>query len=311
MRFLVREVNVIGLIVACGGIGAFLDFLLGRAGQKKVRNVLERWWIQLAYIEARTFASAEASAAATILQRLFGKFFSKQRVHSIAFISTAIVLYWLAWRLVHYGNDSELHISFHWNSLVTLAVAILFFSVSISLNIWLANKLAKLIPAPTLGRIVLYIALLTLQITLFCFSYELQMAVVWTYIFPIKLAGPFSFSFWPPISDLVNTFLNLVNWIWPTALSTSLTAEIAGWGGLIANAITKFFHLSGVVRLLVLFIFVVSVLFRPFKQGVNLLIQRIVESEKPVLTMVFSGVAALASGIQALVREAMKLPVFS
>jgi hypothetical protein len=43
-------------IAAFGGVGAFLDFLLGRSGQERVRDFLLRWWVRFDDVNLNNFS---------------------------------------------------------------------------------------------------------------------------------------------------------------------------------------------------------------------------------------------------------------
>jgi hypothetical protein len=40
-------------IVAFGGLGAFIDFLIGRAGQEKTKDLLLKWWVRFDGVKLR------------------------------------------------------------------------------------------------------------------------------------------------------------------------------------------------------------------------------------------------------------------
>src|SRR5271168_4053160 len=42
-------------VVACGGVGALIDFWIGRTGQDRVREWLTEWWIRLSYVRWGNF----------------------------------------------------------------------------------------------------------------------------------------------------------------------------------------------------------------------------------------------------------------
>jgi hypothetical protein len=52
--------NALATIAACGGVGAFIDFYIGKRGQQRVRDWLETWWIRLSYVRWGNFGRQEA-----------------------------------------------------------------------------------------------------------------------------------------------------------------------------------------------------------------------------------------------------------
>jgi hypothetical protein len=81
------------LIAGLTGVGAFIDFLLGRAGQIYVKSVLETWWIRISDVQIHNFGKEEASCAVDIMDRLFGdKFFSSRRAKSVILALTSVIV---------------------------------------------------------------------------------------------------------------------------------------------------------------------------------------------------------------------------
>jgi hypothetical protein len=60
-------------IVTLGAAGAFIDFLMGRAGQDRARDLLTRWWVRFDDVHWDNFGRKEALFAISILDRLAGK----------------------------------------------------------------------------------------------------------------------------------------------------------------------------------------------------------------------------------------------
>jgi hypothetical protein len=60
-------------IIAIGGLGAFIDFYIGKAGQKRVTDWLETWWLRLSDVRWGNFGREEALFAVQVIDRLFGK----------------------------------------------------------------------------------------------------------------------------------------------------------------------------------------------------------------------------------------------
>jgi hypothetical protein len=72
--------SALATIAACGGAGAFIDFWIGKGGEKRVRDWLETWWLRFSYVNVRNFGREEALFAVTVLNRLFGGLGSRRRL---------------------------------------------------------------------------------------------------------------------------------------------------------------------------------------------------------------------------------------
>jgi hypothetical protein len=79
----VREVGVLTTMAACAGAGAFIDFYIGKEGQKRVKDWLETWWYRLSDIPVRALGREEALNALRAVDYLFGpKLVSWKRLRS-------------------------------------------------------------------------------------------------------------------------------------------------------------------------------------------------------------------------------------
>ena len=65
--------NFLWPIIVIGGLGAFIDFLIGRTGQDKARNLLFQWWVRFDDVHWKNFGREEAMFAAYLIERWFGK----------------------------------------------------------------------------------------------------------------------------------------------------------------------------------------------------------------------------------------------
>jgi len=54
-------------------IGAFIDFYIGKAGQRRVSDWLETWWLRLSYLRWGNFGREEARFAVQVIDRVFGR----------------------------------------------------------------------------------------------------------------------------------------------------------------------------------------------------------------------------------------------
>ena len=61
-------------IVAIGGVGAFIDFLIDRTGQEKAKDFLLKWWVRFDDVHWRNFGREEGLSAAQLISHWFGLF---------------------------------------------------------------------------------------------------------------------------------------------------------------------------------------------------------------------------------------------
>jgi hypothetical protein len=74
-------------IAGVAGLGAFIDFLIGRAGQKRVKGWLETWWIKFDDVHRNNFGREEALYAVHLIDYWFGdRFFCVRRLIAVGII---------------------------------------------------------------------------------------------------------------------------------------------------------------------------------------------------------------------------------
>src|SRR5215469_2317542 len=74
-------------IVAIGGLGAFIDFLIGKTGQARAKDFLLRWWVRFDDVRWRNFGREEGLYAGRLIERWFGhKIWCWQRVIAAAIL---------------------------------------------------------------------------------------------------------------------------------------------------------------------------------------------------------------------------------
>ena len=57
----------------CGAVGAFIDFYIGKPGQRRVRDRLEMWWLRLSDVRWGNFGRGEALFAVQVMDRIFSR----------------------------------------------------------------------------------------------------------------------------------------------------------------------------------------------------------------------------------------------
>jgi len=85
--------NILTTIAASGVIGGYIDFWLGKKGAKRVRELLEDWWLRLGYVRLGNFGREETLFAVNVMDFLFGRsLFSKRRLVSCGAVALACVV---------------------------------------------------------------------------------------------------------------------------------------------------------------------------------------------------------------------------
>jgi len=65
--------NIASAVIAIGGLGAFIDFLIGRARQAKAKDFLLRWWVRFDDVRWKNFGREEGLFAGRLIEQWFGK----------------------------------------------------------------------------------------------------------------------------------------------------------------------------------------------------------------------------------------------
>jgi hypothetical protein len=64
--------NFLWPIVVIGGLGAFIDFLIGRAGQERAKDFLLEWWVRFDNVRWKNFGRNEGLFAGRLMEKWFG-----------------------------------------------------------------------------------------------------------------------------------------------------------------------------------------------------------------------------------------------
>jgi hypothetical protein len=60
-------------IVLVGGLGAFIDFLIGRTGQERAKDFLTDWWVRFDDVRWNNFGREEGLFAANFMEKWLGR----------------------------------------------------------------------------------------------------------------------------------------------------------------------------------------------------------------------------------------------
>jgi hypothetical protein len=152
-------------VVACGGAGAFIDFVIGKKGQQKARSTLEVWWIRFDDVQANNFGRKEAEAASSLLKILFGNFFSIRRLIALMLLMAISFVWWLA--LI--GADPIAKWDYSSDYVLTCLFATLVCSLSISLTQWLCTLALKYLPQSYLIGFLVFVIAMAIQLIFIVF----------------------------------------------------------------------------------------------------------------------------------------------
>jgi len=60
--------DILWPIILVGGFGAFIDFLIGKAGQVKAKDFLLKWWVRFDDVRWRNFGREEGIFAGHLIE---------------------------------------------------------------------------------------------------------------------------------------------------------------------------------------------------------------------------------------------------
>jgi hypothetical protein len=79
--------NILWPIVLVGGLGASIDFLIGKTGQAKAKDFLLKWWVKFDDVHRNNFGREEALYAIQLIDYWFGdRFFCVRRLIAVGII---------------------------------------------------------------------------------------------------------------------------------------------------------------------------------------------------------------------------------
>jgi hypothetical protein len=270
--------GILWTIAGFAGVGAFTDFYIGKLGQQRVRNWLETWWLRFSYVDAHNFGREEAIFAISVLDRLFGrKVFSIRRL-----VIFGVFMGLEMWRRLTPDNIAFLH-------LVASAVAFYFPLWAL----WLQMLFMFAIVVIPILSYLLFVS--QISTTRWASSFVVRVLTR----FPSLNLVTFSFL-------LLFQYLITVCFLWLNSIYSKDGAP-SGWshalrldGLMVVGGYPAIFFFAG--RLSVTALFAGSYLAKPLHLAVSTLWLRVIESDKPVFTLLFGGAAAVAQGIEAIVK---------
>lgn len=323
--------NFFWIMAGFGGVGAFIDFLLGKPGQKKVRSLIETWWLQFNEVKWRSFGRAEAELVIGFLDRRFGRrLWSQQRWWTSLVLVVVATLVGVAAATVAQllGDDVPL-LSADVISSTPIWIATTALSISVT------RILSRAVALASVSRITTAAAFSALLVL------HLLIALMWAPVVTVlqstismHFMNPGRLSPWPTSvavggSDDVVVIgfhfrepqrafpiFRAVYLVFPTSISGAYQVAANRFkhhqyvGRRIGadpafQASSAFLDLGlNVTRLLFALLFILSFATRPLvHRPISLLTARVVESDKPIATLVLGGFATGAKLIQEIIKR--------
>ncbi len=296
-------------VAACGGAGAFIDFYIGKVGQRRVRDWLETWWLKLSYVRWGNLGREEALFAVQVMDRLFGRrFFSARRIILVVLIISVCGILLLTLIMIAHTTLYPAHHFFTVVNCGWLVLIIFSLNASFSITRFAATFVAWLLTkAPYLNLLGL-ISLLLIQFALLHYWTPLTNYVhigIWFAFGTID--STIRFSFWQVIDNIWQNSKTIVGQyafkLRPLSIAGQFLDPFAV-GSDEGNPPVFMWHLSALTNLLpnftrfsIMAIFIGSFFLRPLQRPIMTLWARIIESEKPIFTLLFGGAAAFATAI--------------
>lgn len=311
------SVSILSLVALCATVGAFIDFILGKENQKKVRNWFELTWYKYSDIKWRNFGNEEAKAYVRLFDRLFGrKLLCRQRALSV--LAIALVGTLCSFTAVLIRGWPVHDISPRVNLLWEPTAAALALSISLSITRFLAVAVATV-------RVQTFILnLLLFAITLMV---HYLLTAIWLRLVPaaIEIFGLLYFLRVGPTesNSLILTEMGRLIETNVVAMGDFLRRPLAFDSGLtvlawavydrfhdtrglvfVEGMTTQFLMYAGnLLRIAVAFMFVASFFFEwLLRRPAFFIWARVVESEKPIFTMLFAALGALATTVRELLK---------
>jgi hypothetical protein len=322
-------------IVAIGGLGAFIDFLIGRTGQERAKDFLLRWWMRFEDVRWRNFGREEGLFAAQLIEKCFGK-----RIWSVRRIAAAL-LFLILFLIVGYSEfiifpstkdflcfgckDDLLYYDRSINmlrslsssgniicahctnrdawplGLISLFLSVVAFSISVSFTILLTSRMASLCGVGELRNIVIFVLMLFVNYLILAFWFPVTQVVKFNEAKAFLAVAMFQDltllkSF---VGDVISAvFDNLSQIIRNLSLHNIRTIVSSFKEPVDLFALSLVTLCPSLFRFLLSIVFVSSFLLRPLvMRPVSLVWARIIESDKPVFTVIFGGAAAFATAL--------------
>lgn len=302
-------------IVAIGGLGALIDFLIGRTGQERAKDFLLKWWVRFDDVRWRTFGREEGLFAGALIEKWFGR-----RIWSVRRIVSALAVYCLTVVLVSIKAwitseplfrcdsvpDCELRLK---TAAVAFGISFFGFLFSMSLTRVITFRLALLCKTSEVRNFTFFVIMLLVNYAMLTFwlpiiatikdilvtfvaTLDLRVFMLWARI----MSDNNSMDVWQSMIFIIRSNMAAIfSTFYPETLWNIVSTPASDIGTMPVDFLASF---PTLLRCTLAVVFVGSFLLKPLiMRPINLIWARIVESEKPVFTVMFGGAAAFATAI--------------
>jgi len=294
--------NIVWPVALVGGLGAFIDFLIGKTGQERAKDFLLRWWVRFDDVQWKNFGREEGLFSGRLLDKWFGgNIWNLLRIwRALEFLILCFILTYIKFLLMENHNFIVCDVCEEgfWSVAVSLVTSIAGFCLSVSFTKFITYTMAYLCGIGKIQNLIVFIGAFVLNYFLLLLWYPVTLSVRIALVY-ILLGGSFvSFDFfhilfvgiiWKSLLNIISSHDYTLSYLREFLISTNNLDSLA----LILLSL-----FPSLLRLLLSIVFVGSFLLRPFvMRPVNFVWRRIIESEKPVFTLTFGAVAVVASAI--------------
>jgi hypothetical protein len=302
--------EILAAIILAGGIGRFIDFLIGKAGQQKAKDLLLKWWVRFDDVRWTNFGREEGLYAGQVIERWFGR-----RIWCFRRIRAAFVLF-IVFLLI--GSvvslmsskpfimcrlcDETLSVA-----IIELIVFLLAFCISVSLTRFITFQMAELCRIGEVRNLTIFVAMAIINYVILVYWAPITGSLRGAFITYLNAS---QIIFEPDVRLIPYLYFSL-GLLKDTIIGTieQGVTHIPFYPKIVVDYLRSsdpvdlfsLYCLSlfpNVFRFALSIIFVGSFLLKPVvMRPVNLVWRRVVESDKPVFTVMFGGAAAFATAI--------------
>jgi len=310
--------SILTTVAACGGVGAFIDFWIGKQGQQRLRSWLETWWLKFSYVRFQTLGHDEALFAVRVIDRLVGRrLLSVRRLTAALIITvtslvTSHIYYFLLTHIFVHGVSASPYSIVMYVALILMPLASV--AISFSLTRLTAVLVARAISHYPMLNLIGLLFMLFFQYLLFCYmpliSGVNHLILSEQVLYYITQESPYYASPWELLvgafdiisrNQITVAFTAKISQVlfppafWAATHKDDPQLILVMYSNELMNAMQALFRISITV------VFLLSFVLQSIKRPILELWAKIIESDKPVFTLLFGGAAALVQLIQKIV----------
>jgi hypothetical protein len=157
--------DILWPVVVVGGLGAFIDVMIGKAGQAKAKDFLLEWWVRFDDVRWRNFGREEGLFASEQIEKWFGP-----KIWSLRRITAFIVLFLVILSLEYFSQDNPACRYCHdriYYSAIALFMSFLGFSISVSFTKLLTSRIAYLCGIGYFRNMIIFLIMLIVNLLIY------------------------------------------------------------------------------------------------------------------------------------------------